>query len=47
MLPLCRPLKHVVLSTKKQTGAHAVLSTRKASEPENTHESIVAAQELL
>jgi hypothetical protein len=46
-LPLCRQLKHVVLSTKKQTGAHAALSTRKASEPENAHESTVAAQELL
>jgi hypothetical protein len=29
VLPLCRPLKHVVLSTRKQTGAHAALSTRK------------------
>jgi hypothetical protein len=42
VLPLCRPLKHVVLSTRKQTGAYAALSTRKGSEPENTQKSTVA-----
>jgi hypothetical protein len=42
VLPLCRQLKHAVLSTRKQTGAHAALSTRKASEPENTYGSTVA-----